>query len=184
MEEKIRTLSTLFAKHFSAHLDAVRLRTGRTTERIRIDHPAAAAVVPFLDDKHILMVRQWRYAIGRETLEIPAGKADEDEDLEGCAIRELEEETGYRANRLLHLFSYYPAIGYSNELIKIYAASGLKSLPAKLDIDEISRVEVMELRTVQDLILQGVITDGKTVIGVSLFLARHQQGEIPGDFFE
>jgi hypothetical protein len=57
-------------------------------------------------------------------------------------------------------------------------------LPAKLDIDEISRVEVMELRTVQDLILQGVITDGKTVIGVSLFLARHQQGEIPGDFFE
>jgi ADP-ribose pyrophosphatase len=184
MEEKIRTLSMLFAKHFSAQLDTVRLRTGRTTERIKIDHPEAAAVVPFLDDKRILMVRQWRYAIGRETLEIPAGKADAGEALEVCAIRELSEETGYLAERLIHLFSYYPAIGYSNEIIRIYAASGLKSLPAKQDGDEISRVEVMELHSVLDLILQGIIADGKTVIGISLFLAKQQQGEIPADFFK
>ena len=184
MEEKIRTLSMFFAKHFSAQLDTVRLRTGRITERIKIDHPEAAAVVPFLDERRILMVRQWRYAIDRETLEIPAGKADPGEALEVCAIRELQEETGYGAERLLHLFSYYPAIGYSNEIIRIYAASGLRSLPTELDADEISRVEVVELSRAQDLILEGVIADGKTVIGISLFLAKQQRGEIPPDFFE
>jgi ADP-ribose pyrophosphatase len=183
MEEKIRTLSTLYAKHFSAHLDTVRLRTGRTTERIRIDHPEAAAVVPFLDAQRILMVRQWRYAIDRETLEIPAGKADPGETLETCAVRELEEETGYRAERLLHLFSYYPALGYSNEIIRIYAVSRLKRLLAVQDEDEISGVEVVALSRVQDLILEGIIADGKTVIGISLFLAKQQRGEIPPDFF-
>jgi len=184
MEEKIRTLSTLYAKHFSVQLDMVRLRTGRTNERIRIDHPEAADVVPFLDDQRILMVRQWRYAIARETLEIPAGKADPGEALEACAVRELQEETGYGARRLLHLFSYYPAIGYSNEIIRIYAASGLVSLPTEEDADEISGVEVVALSRVQDLILDGVIADGKTVIGISLFLAKQQRGEIPLDFFD
>jgi ADP-ribose pyrophosphatase len=183
MEEKIRTLSKLYAKHFSAQLDTVRLRTGKTTERIKIDHPEAAAVVPFLDEQRILMVRQWRYAIERETLEIPAGKADPGEDLEVCAIRELKEETGYQAEHLLHLFSYYPAIGYSNEIIRIYAASGLRSQPGEQDMDEIAKVEVVELSRVQDLILQGLITDGKTVIGISLFLAKQQRGQIPQGFF-
>jgi ADP-ribose pyrophosphatase len=184
MEEKIKTLSMLFANHFSAQLDTVRLRTGRITERIKIDHPEAAAIVPFLDERHILMVRQWRYAIDRETLEVPAGKADPGEALEVCAIRELTEETGYGAEHLLHLYTYYPAIGYSNEIIRIYAASGLKSLSTEQDADEISRVEVVELSRAQDLILEGVIADGKTVIGISLFLAKRQRGEIPSDFFK
>ncbi len=183
MEEKIKTHGILFAKHFSARLDTVRLRTGKTTERIKIEHPEAAAVVPFLDDKRILMVWQWRYAIGRETLEIPAGKVDPGEEIEGCALRELQEETGYKAEHLLQLFSYYPAIGYSNEIIRIYAASGLRTLVAEQDTDEISKVEVVALTRVQDLILQGSIADGKTVIGISLFLAKQQRGEIPRDFF-
>jgi len=182
MEEKIRTLSTLYARHFSVQLDTVRLRTGRTTERIKIDHPEAAAVVPFLDAQRILMVRQWRYAVERETLEIPAGKVDPGEDIEVCALRELKEETGYEAERLLHLFSYFPAIGYSNEMIRIYAASSLKRLPGEQDVDEISRVEVLGMEQVLDLILQGRIYDGKTVIGIALFLAKQQRGEIPPGF--
>lgn len=182
-EEKLRTLGTLHARHFSASLDSVQLRTGKITERIRIDHPEAAAVVPFVDERRILMVRQWRYAIAMETLEIPAGKADPGEDLQVCARRELLEETGHEASRLLHLFSYYPAIGYSNEVIRIYAAAGLKNLSTVTDVDEISKVEVIELDRVQDLIMRGVIQDGKTVIGVSLFCAKRDRGEIPGDFF-
>ena len=183
MEEKIRTLGTLLAKHFSAQLDTVRLRTGKTTERIKINHPEAAAVVPFLDERRILMVRQWRYAIERETLEIPAGKVDPGEQMEACARRELQEETGHQARNLLALFSYYPAIGYSNEVIRIYAASGLSSVSGDRDVDEISKVEVIELDRVHDLIVQGVIQDGKTVIGISLFRARQERGEIPDDFF-
>lgn len=183
MEEKIRTLSAIYANHFSASLDTVRLRTGRLTERIRVDHPEAAAVVAFPDSKHILMVRQWRYAIDRETLEIPAGKVDPGENLEDCARRELLEETGFNAAQLVTLFRYYPAIGYSNEVIEIFAASNLEKLSSNVDEDEISRVEVIELDQVYDLISRGIIQDGKTVIGISLFRTRQERGEVPTDFF-
>jgi ADP-ribose pyrophosphatase len=184
MEQKVRTLSSLHANHFTAHLDTVRLRTGRTTERILIDHPEAAAIVAFPDPHHILMVRQWRYAIARETLEIPAGKVDPGETAETCAYRELLEETGYRAGRMVSLFRYFPAIGYSNEVIEIFAASGLRREAERSDLDEIARVEPITLGTVEDLILSGTIQDGKTVLGISLFKARLGRGEIPRDFFE
>jgi ADP-ribose pyrophosphatase len=183
MEKKIRTLATLAANHFSAQLDAVCLRTGKVTERIKIDHPEAAAILPFLDAHHMLMVRQWRYAIDRETLEIPAGKVDPGEDVETCAIRELQEETSYRAKCLLSLFRYYPAIGYSNEVIHIFAASGLEKSAGNREDDEISRVQVVGLDQIHDLILQGAIQDGKTVIGLALFQAKLERGEIPAEFF-
>ncbi len=183
MEEKIRTLSMIFAKHFTAQLDTVKLRTGRVTERMKIDHPEAAAVIPFLDEERILMVRQWRYAIGEETLEIPAGKADPGEDPERCALRELLEETGYEPDRIIHIFTYFPAIGYSNEVIRIYAASGLRRLSQAQDIDEIASVETLLLGEVHDLMLEGRIRDGKTVIGLSRFQLMQDRGRIPKDFF-
>ena len=183
MEETIRTLGILKARHFSARLDTVRLRTGRETERIKIDHPEAAAILAFPDRDHILMVRQWRYAIGGETLEIPAGKVDPGESAEVCAGRELTEETGQRASRLLEIFSYYPAIGYANELIRIFMASGLERTSDKEDQDEISGVEMVKLDQVHDMIISGRIRDGKTVIGVSLFRAKMERGEIPDNFF-
>ena len=94
MEETIRTLGILKARHFSARLDAVRLRTGKVTERIKIEHPQAAAILAFPDRDHILMVRQWRYAIGGETLEIPAGKMDPGESAEVCAGGNLRRRPG------------------------------------------------------------------------------------------
>ncbi len=185
MEERIRLLGSLYANHFSAHLDRVRLRTGRLTERIRIEHPEAAAILPFVDrGEHVLMVRQWRYAIGRETLEIPAGKVDPEEPVETCAHRELLEETGYRAAKLHPLFRYYPAIGYSNEEIVIFAASGLvKTDGMRPDTEEITRVEILPLEEVVRLIHEGSITDGKTVIAVCLFKSARDQGRLPADFF-
>ena len=183
MEETIRTIGILNARHFSARLDAVRLRTGKVTERIKIDHPEAAAILAFPDRDHILMVRQWRYAIACETLEIPAGKVDPGEATEVCAGRELMEETGQKASRLIEIFSYYPAIGYANEMIRIFIASGLERISAKEDIDEISGVEILKLDQVHAMIMSGRIRDGKTVIGLSLFRAKREQGEIPDSFF-
>lgn len=183
MEEKIKTLGMISANHFHAQLDRVRLKTGRITERIKIEHPEAAAMIPFLDDRRIVMVRQWRYAIGEETIEIPAGKADAGEDILVCAQRELEEETGYSADRFFRIAAYYPAIGYSDEVIQIFAAAGLKKSSRQLDVDEISKVEVLDIARVLDMILKGEIRDGKTTLGISLFLTRQQQGEIPTDFF-
>lgn len=183
MEETIRTLGILRARHFSARLDSVRLQTGKITERIKVEHPEAAAVLAFPDRRRVLMVRQWRYAIGCETLEIPAGKVDPGERVETCAERELFEETGYRAQNIMEVFRYYPAIGYSDEVIRIFAASGLCRISEHEDKDEISRVEVVEIGQVHDMILKGEIQDGKTVIGISLFLARMEKGEIPDSFF-
>ncbi len=183
MEETIRTLGILKARHFSARLDAVRLQTGKVTERIKIDHPEAAAILAFPDRDHILMVRQWRYAIGCETLEIPAGKLDPGESAEVCAGRELMEETGQRPSRLLEIFSYYPAIGYANEVIRIFVAAGLERLSDREDKDEISAVELVRVDQVHDMIISGGIRDGKTVIGVSVFRAKMEKGEIPDNFF-
>jgi ADP-ribose pyrophosphatase len=104
------------------------------------------------------------------------------EDLELCARRELHEETGYHPERLLEIFRYYPAIGYSNEVIRIYAAAGLRRRAGEQDEDEISRVEIVDLGEIYNLIAQGIIQDGKTVIGLSLFKARLERGEVPGDF--
>ncbi len=184
MEEKIKTLGTLFSNHFSVSLDAVRLRSGATTERLKVHYPEAAAIMPFHDDRSIVMVRQWRYAIGRETLEIPAGKTDPGEPVENCARRELLEETGCRAKSLIPIFRYFPAIGYSDEAIRIFAASGLESSGERLDTHEIAKVEIIGLDEIDDLIVKGVIQDGKTVIGISLFRAKVKRGEIPEDFFD
>ena len=183
MEETLRTLGILKARHFSASLDAVRLGSGRVTERIRIDHPEAAAILAFVDKDHILMVRQWRYAIGCETLEIPAGKVDPGETADICAGRELREETGRSASQLVEIFSYYPAIGYANEVIRIFVASGLKGVSDREESDEISGVEIVELAEVHDMIMSGRIRDGKTVIGLSVFRSRMERGEIPDNFF-
>ena len=130
MEKKIRTLGSIHANSFSAHLDEVLLQTGEIGKRIRIDHPEAAAVIPFLSRDDILMVRQYRYALGRETLEIPAGKVDPGEEVDDCVKRELLEETGYVAGAIKRLYTYAPAIGYSNELIHIYRGRGLARIRA------------------------------------------------------
>lgn len=144
------------------------MRDGSSAKRVRIDHPEAAAVVPFLSDREILLVRQYRYALGRETLEIPAGKLDPSEKPEECAGRELLEETGYEAGSLTLLYTYAPAIGYSNELIHIYAGRHLRKLQNEIDQREISSVESFTVEEISSMIRQGRIIDGKTLIALAV----------------
>jgi len=168
MEKRLRTLATISTRHFSAHLDQVLLRNGKLTERMRIQHPLAAAVVPFVDDHHIVMVKQYRYAIGQETLEIPAGKLDPGETAEICARRELLEETGYEATDIRRIFEYYPAIGYSDEAIEIYEARRLTKMTNAVDENEISRVEVLSMDEVREQIAKEKIRDGKTILALCI----------------
>ena len=168
MEKRLRTLATISTKHFSAHLDQVRLRNGKLTERLRIQHPLAAAVVPFVDDNHILMVKQHRYAIGQETLEIPAGKLDPGETSETCARRELLEETGYEASDIRRIFKYFPAIGYSDEAIEIYEAHHLTKITDSVDENEISKVEILSLDDVRERVAKEEIRDGKTLLALCI----------------
>jgi ADP-ribose pyrophosphatase len=166
MEKKIITLASLRTPSFSASLDEVLLRDGGKGRRMRIDHPEAAAVVPFVADDEILMVRQHRYALGKETLEIPAGKLDPGETPEACVRRELLEETGYVAGEVTFLYTYAPAIGYSNELIHIYSARTLRKTRKKVDEREISSVKIYSLKRLRKMIKRGALVDGKTLLGL------------------
>jgi ADP-ribose diphosphatase len=167
MEKKIRTIATLNAHSFSVSLDDVLLQNGTSGRRIRIDHPEAAAIVPFISEEHVLMVRQFRYALGKETLEIPAGKMDPGEKPEECARRELLEETGFEAELVQSVLTYAPAIGYSNELIHVFSARQLKKIKAEVDEREISSVERVSFDQLKDMVRGGLIEDGKTLLAFS-----------------
>ena len=168
MEKKIQTIATFRCHKILAHLDEVTLRDGSTGQRLKIDHPEAAAVVAMVSDHEIIMVRQFRYALGRETLELPAGKVDPGENPEQCAGRELIEETGYKAETLKLIYTYAPAIGYSNELIHIFSGQNLQKVNEKIDEREIQTIERMRISSIEGLIKQGLILDGKTLIGLFL----------------
>lgn len=168
MEKKIRTLASLSTPSFSAHLDEVLMGNGEQSKRIRVDHPEASAVIPFTPAGGVVMVRQYRYALGMETLEIPAGKVDPGEDPKTCAERELLEETGFSAPELVLLYTYAPAIGYSNERIHIYSARNVVRRSGKTDEREISSVEVISLQDLWAMIRSGDILDGKTLIGLAI----------------
>ncbi len=168
MEKKIRTIASLSTRSFSAYLDEVLLQNNQVGQRMRIDHPEASAIIPFVSDKEILMVRQYRYALGRETLEIPAGKLDPGESPEQCIRRELMEETGYEAGKIVWVRTYAPALGYSNELIHIYSGLELRKADTVIDEREIASVEKVPLEKLKSMIRERLILDGKTLLGLSL----------------
>jgi len=167
MEQKIQSLASLGTKNFMVYLDEVSLRNGRISKRIRVDHPQAAAIVPFVSDDEIIMVRQYRYALERETLEIPAGKIDRGESPEECIKRELVEETGFEAQSIEWLYTYAPAIGYSNELIYLYVGRDLKKLGEDIDENEISSIEIFTLKEVLGMIRDHKILDSKTILSLA-----------------
>ena len=139
-----------------------------------IHHDGAAAVVPVTDDGKILMVRQYRNALNRETLEIPAGKLDApDEPKIECAYRELEEETGYRTEKLEYLMSLNTTVAFCDEAIDIFVARNLIPSHQHLDEDEYIEVEALELKDLMQLIYDGKMTDAKTVAAISTYAIKY-----------
>jgi ADP-ribose pyrophosphatase len=167
MERKIQNLASLTTKSFTVCLDEVVLRNGQVGKRIRFEHPQAAAMIPFISDNEIIMVSQYRYALGKETLEIPAGKIDGTESPEQCILRELVEETGYRAENIKWLYTYAPAVGYSNELIHLYVGRDLKKVETTIDGGEISAVKILTIEEVMGMIRDHMILDSKTILSLA-----------------
>lgn len=127
----------------------------------------AAAVVPVLDDGRLLMVRQYRDALDRETIEIPAGGLNGwDEPTINAAARELEEETGYRSDNLTKLVSVVTAVAFCNEVVDVYLATDLVKTSQHLDEDEFIDVEKYTLDELKDMIFAGTIQDSKTISAV------------------
>lgn len=140
---------------------------GRHTHWDLVHHNGAAAVLPVTDDGRILMVRQYRHALGRFTLEIPAGKLDSpDEPMIECARRELEEETGYRSDDLELLININTTVAFCDEFIGVFLARDLKKTQQHLDLDEDINVEAWELPDLLELIYTQKMTDSKTVAAI------------------
>ena len=138
-----------------------------------IHHDGAAAVLPITDDGKLLLVRQYRNALDRFTLELPAGKVDApDEPRIECAYRELEEETGYRTDQLEYLMTINTTVALCNEAIEVFIARNLIPSKQNLDADESIDVEVWEVKDLLDMIYSGKMTDSKTIAAV---LAYAQQ---------
>ena len=153
-------------KVITLNVDTVRLPNGVTVDLETIRHPGAAAVVPVKDDGPVVLIRQFRHAAGGFIYEIPAGKLSPGEDPLNCAARELEEEVGYRASSFELLSSIFTAPGFADEVIHVYKATGLTKGRQQLDRDEVLEVIEMPLDQAIDMIQDGTIRDGKTIIGL------------------
>ncbi|HKX46760.1 MAG TPA: NUDIX hydrolase [Planctomycetota bacterium] len=146
--------------------EEVTLPNGRTTALDLIRHPGASAVVPFLDDERVLLIRQYRYAAGGTIYEVPAGKLDAGEAPETCARRELEEETGYRAARFERLATIWTTPGFTDERIHLFAARELTRGTQRLDHDEMIELVPMTLAEALDRVWSGEISDAKTALAL------------------
>lgn len=150
------------------NIDTVTLPNGNKTTREIINHPGAVAVVPILDDGSIVFVKQYRYPIDTVLYEIPAGKLDVGEDPDVCAVRELSEETGYTASKWQKLTSIVTTPGFTDEVIHLYAASGLEKHAQHTDEDEFIDVVTLKPEQVKKMVLNGEIYDSKTLSALYL----------------
>ena len=171
MEDTISSKTLHVGKNFSFKVDQVKLDNGTEIVRELVDHPGAVAIVA-VDDGDIVLVRQYRYAAKSEILEIPAGTLEVYEDPYACAVRELQEETGYAASEWSKLLSSYMAPGYSNEVIHFYIAEGLTPVGSNPEEDESITVEKISFGKVLEMIESNEIRDSKTITGVLAYLTR------------
>ncbi|MBO4852812.1 MAG: NUDIX hydrolase [Schwartzia sp.] len=175
IEKKISGESVFDGRLLHVRRDTVLLPNGNQTTREWVKHPGASAVLPVLENGDVVLVRQYRYPVGRVTLEIPAGKLDvPGEDPLECAKRELKEETGYAAAQYTKIFSLATTVGFSDEWIHIYLAEGLTAGEDCPDEDEFIHTVRMPLEKALALVEDNTIIDGKTVTAL-LMLARHKK---------
>jgi ADP-ribose pyrophosphatase len=158
--------------------DRIRLPDGQEATREFIRHDGAVAVIPLLDDGRIVLVRQFRYPVGRVLLELPAGKLDPGESVLACGQRELLEETGYRAAEWAFAGAIHNAAAYSSESIHLWFARGLQAGPQRLDAGEFVEVVSHTEAELDALAARGGLPDVKTMIGLQ-WLQRWRAGAWP-----
>lgn len=141
----------------------VELPDGNRGNRDVIRHPGASAVLAFLDDETVLLVEQFRVALNRILLEIPAGKLEKGEDPKICAYRELEEETGYKSDNIEYLGTIATGAGFTDEEIHIYKATNLYKGIKGGDDDEFIEAKAYKISEIKEMIKEGKIVDTKTI---------------------
>jgi ADP-ribose pyrophosphatase len=148
------------------------LVNGLTTEIDVVRHPGAVVIVPVTDEDSVILLRQYRHAVGRYLWELPAGTLRSQERLIDCAHRELAEETGYRCMRMEKITTLVALPGYSDERLTLFLATKLNRIGQKLDPDEIVEVHELPLARAREMLFNGSIIDTKTISGLTLAFHR------------
>lgn len=167
-ETTLNSKNIFSGRFIKLRVDEVMLPNGRKSTREIVEHPGAVAIVAIDSNSNVLMVRQYRKAIEKVLLEIPAGKLEEGESKEECAVRELMEETGYFPKAIKYIISFYTSPGFSNEIIHLFLATDLEKKSLEADFDEYLQAEAIPLEDAIKKIFDGQITDGKTITGLLL----------------
>ena len=177
LETKVEGERLFSGAVFDLEVDRVKLPNGRIATRELIRHKGAVAIVPLFPDGTVAVEEQFRYAVGRIMIEIPAGKLDApDEDREAAARRELREETGLTAGKLICLGDYFGSPAIVDERITLYLATDLSEGERDLDDDEFLSVKRIPLEELTDAIVRGEITDGKTQAALARVALMRQRG--------
>jgi ADP-ribose pyrophosphatase len=178
-EQKLRRRTVYRGRILNLFVDQVRLPNRREYIREIVDHKPAVAVVPVLPDGRVVLVRQFRYAVGRMLWELPAGIIEPREKPLAAAVRELREETGYRARRFRLLGKIFTSPGFCRERIYLYLADGLQRAGTpRPDADELVLASALRLPQALTLIRRGRIQDGKTVLGLCWLAGELKSGRI------
>lgn len=165
-EKKIASKQIFDGRVVKLFVDDIELPNGKKSVREIIRHPGAVCVIPITDNGEVIMVRQFRYPFSRALLEIPAGKLEKDEDPLDAVKRELEEESGVRAENIEFIGITYTTVAFTDEKIYTYMATGLSYNEAHPDEDEFLEVEKIPLDTLVNMVMSGEIKDSKTQIAI------------------
>ena len=167
MEKQLSTKCIYDGVVVKVKKDEVLCENGITSFRECVSAPGGVAILAVIDHK-VLLVKQYRYVVQEETIELPAGKIEPNEDLAICALRELEEETGYSAKEMKKIFTFYPTPGFCSEVLHIYEAKDIFKLdtPKAMDEDEVINSYFLDLEEAYKQVLDGTIKDSKTMIAI------------------
>ncbi|MDM5189802.1 NUDIX hydrolase [Bacillus sp. DX4.1] len=167
-ERTIATEPIFDGRVIKVRVDEVVLPNGEMSKREIVNHPGAVAIIAVTDEGKIVLVEQYRKALEKEIVEIPAGKLEPGEKPEITAVRELEEETGYVCDSMEFVTSFYTSPGFADEILYVYKATGLKKKEDKAALDEDEFVELMELSLEEaiSLMQEQRIHDAKTIFAL------------------
>lgn len=182
LEEKFISTQTIFnGKIFNVHRDDVLLPNGKTAFREVVEHSGAVMVAPLDENENLIFVRQYRYPFKSVLLELPAGKLEKGENALEAGIRELKEEVGAVAEKIIPLGKIYPTVAFCSEVITMFAATNLHIGESCPDEDEFIQTVKIPLSDAVEMVMNGEIVDGKTIAAV---LKLHVLKERGDDFFK